>query len=139
VSGFPIHGTINLDIEERILFVEGSGPWNMESIIESGERVLPLLEKLAGSPWGALVILHGEPIYVPDAAEYLSMSIKKQKKQGRVATAVIVDESDSPEFAKRHISEIYDNAGEIFRFFADREEAKWWLIQRITLSLNEKR
>ena len=110
----------------------------MESIIESGKRVIPLLEVLAGDPWGALVILHGEPIYVPDAAEYLSKSIKNQKKQGRVATAVIVDESDSPEFAKRHLSEIYDKGGEIFRFFADRGEAKWWLIQRITLSLNEK-
>jgi hypothetical protein len=139
VSGFSIHGTVVLDVDERILCVEGAGPWNMESIIESGKRVVPLLDQLVGDPWGALVILHGEPIYVPDAAEFLSKSIKKEKKQGRVATAVIVDESNAPEFAKRHLTEIYDNAGEIFRFFTDREEAKWWLIQRITLALSEKR
>ncbi|MFT4940127.1 MAG: hypothetical protein ACI88A_003179 [Paraglaciecola sp.] len=138
MSGFSVHGTVVLDIEERILFVEGAGPWNMESILESGKQVLPLLELLAGAPWGALVILHGEPIYVPDAAEYLSASIKKEKKQGRVATAVIVDESNDPGFAKRHLTQIYDKAGEVFRFFVDREEAKWWLIQRITLALNEK-
>ena len=138
MSGFSIHGTVTLDIDERILLVEGAGPWNLESIFESGKRVLPLLASLEGDPWGALVILHGEPIYVPDAAEYLSKSIKEQKKQGRVATAVIVEESNAPEFAKRHLAQIYDNAGEVFRFFADREEAKWWLVQRITLALNEK-
>ena len=70
-------------------------------------------------------------------AERAPNPIIEQKKQGRVATAVIVEDSNSPEFAKRHLSEIYDSAGEIFRFFPSKEEAKWWLVQRITLAQNE--
>lgn len=136
MSRFASHGTIELDIDERILLVEGAGPWNMESFNDSEQQVAPLLKKLAGSPWGVLVILYGDPIYVPEAAKYLSDAITEQKKQGRVATAIIVEESNSPEFAKRHLSEIYNNAGEIFRFFADKKEAQWWLVQRITLAQN---
>ena len=137
MTRFSIHGSIELDIDERILLAEGAGPWNKESISDSDSRLLPLLEELEGSPWGALVTLHGDPIYVPDAAALLIKSIIEQKKQGRVATAVIVKDSNSPEFAKRHLSEIYDSAGEIFRFFPSKEEAKWWLVQRITLAQNE--
>lgn len=84
-----------------------------------------------------MVILHGDPIYVPEAAKFLSDSIAEQKKQGRVATAVIVEQSSSLEFAKRHLSENDNSAGEVTRFFISKKEAKWWLVQRITLAQNE--
>jgi hypothetical protein len=51
---------------------------------------------------------------------------------GHVASALLVDGSNSPEFAKRHLSELHTKAGDIFRFFSDKEEAVWWLLQKIT-------
>ena len=132
MSRFSMHGTVKLDIADRILLVEGVGPWNKESVIQGDKDVEPLIQKLTGRPWGVLVTLYGEPIYVPEAASVLSASIKSQKKLGRVATAVIVCESKSPEFAKSHLSQIYQNAGEPARFFNDVEQAKWWLVQQIS-------
>ncbi|WP_340679634.1 hypothetical protein [Paraglaciecola sp.] len=132
MSRFPIHGTVNLNIAERILLVEGIGPWNKESVIQGDKTVQPLIQKLSGNVWGVLVTLYGEPIYVPEAATILSNSIKDQKKFGRIATAVIVVESKSPEFAKSHLSQIYQNAGEPVRFFNEQQQAKWWLIQQIS-------
>ncbi|KXI29994.1 hypothetical protein [Paraglaciecola hydrolytica] len=132
MSRFSVHGTVNLDITDSILVVEGRGPWNKESVIQGDKSVAPLLQKLLGKPWGVLVTLYGEPIYVPEAATILSKTIKSQKKLGRVATAVIVVESQSPEFAKTHLAQIYQNAGEPVRFFNEHEQAKWWLVQQIS-------
>lgn len=132
MSKFPLHGSVDLDVIDNILIVEGYGPWNLESVTESGVRVLPLIETLSlAGPWGALVILHGDPIYVPDAAQFLAESIRQQRIQGRVATALMVEESNSPEFAKRHLASLLEQAGETFRFFPNKEQAKWWLVQKI--------
>ncbi|MGY8899786.1 MAG: hypothetical protein ACKVI8_17305 [Paraglaciecola sp.] len=131
MSRFPTHGSVELDVEENILLVQGCGPWNLESVVEAETNMAPLLEILSTSPWGALVVLHGDPIYVPDAAAVLSKAICQQKSLGRVATALVVEESNTPEFSKRHLGEIFDNAGENYRFFPNKEQAKWWLIQQI--------
>jgi hypothetical protein len=131
MSRFPTHGSVELDIDENILFVEGYGPWNLESVVEAETHMAPLLQTLSISPWGALVVLHGDPIYVPDAAAVLSRAIREQKVLGRVATALVVDQSNTPEFSKRHLSDIFKSAGESFRFFPNKEQAKWWLIQQI--------
>jgi hypothetical protein len=132
MSRFPIHGTVKLDIDDSLLLVTGIGPWNKESVIQGDKAVESYIQKLSGKAWGVLVTLYGEPIYVPEAAAILSNTIKSQKKLGRVATAVIVVESKSPEFAKNHLTHIYQNAGESVRFFNEHEHAKWWLVQQIS-------
>ncbi|WP_158966870.1 hypothetical protein [Paraglaciecola sp. L3A3] len=126
------HGSVELHIKDRILYVEGSGPWNLEAVKEAGNTFNPLINCLSGEPWAVLVVLHGDPIYVPDAAEHLVQSIKKERKTGRVATAIIVDHSNSPAFAKRHLSDIYEKAGCDYRFFSEEAEASWWLVQKIS-------
>jgi hypothetical protein len=129
---FTVHGSLELHIQDRILFIEGCGPWNLESVKEANKRFSSVVESLYGSPWGSLVVLHGDPIYVPDAANQIIKTIKNERKMGCVANAIIVSESNSPEFAKRHLSELHTKAGDTFRFFSNREEAAWWLVQKIT-------
>jgi hypothetical protein len=132
MASFTVHGSLDLHIQDRILFIKGCGPWNLESIQEACNRFGPLVETLYGSPWVSLVELHGDPIYVPDAANYIIKTIKTQRKNDFVASAILVGESNSPEFAKRHLSELHTKAGDTFRFFSDKEEAAWWLLQQIT-------
>lgn len=131
MSRFPTHGSVELDIEENILLVEGCGPWNLESVVEAELEVVSLLKQLSVGPWGALVALRGDPIYVPDAAVFMSKVIREQKTLGRVASALIIEHSATPEFSKRHLGQIYDDAGERYRFFPNKEQAKWWLVQQI--------
>ncbi|MEP7703032.1 hypothetical protein [Paraglaciecola sp. 25GB23A] len=132
MSRFRSHGTVKLDVIDRILVVEGVGPWNVEALMSASTIATPIIKQLSGRVWGALVVLFGEPIYVPEAANYLSKAIRAEKIMGRAATAVIIMESKSPEFAKTHLNQIYHNAGETVRFFEDRVEANWWLIQQIS-------
>jgi predicted nicotinamide N-methyase len=128
---FSEHGSLDLHVQDSILLVEGCGPWNLEAVKEAYIRFVPLIETLYGGPWGALVVLLGDPIYVPDAANYIIKRIKNERMNGCVASAIMVGESNSPEFAKRHLSEIHTKAGDTFRFFSEKEEAVWWLVQKI--------
>ncbi|MGJ8682607.1 hypothetical protein [Paraglaciecola sp.] len=132
VGRFTVHGSVELRVKDRILEVEGDGPWNIEAVTQANQSFSSLIKELSGSPWGALVVLQGDPIYVPDAADYLVNSIRSECQSGRVATAIMVENSNSPEFAKRHLSDIYKRAGCDHRFFSEKAEASWWLIQKIT-------
>jgi hypothetical protein len=132
MSSFIEHGSVNLHIEDRILRVQGNGPWNLEALVEAQNRYGSLVETLHGNPWGTLIVLSGDPIYIPQAADYLVNSIQYQRSKGCVASAILVAQSSSPEFAKRHLSELHTRAEDTFRFFANTNDAAWWLLQQIT-------
>jgi predicted nicotinamide N-methyase len=129
---FTVHGSLDLHVQDRILLIEGCGPWNIEAVKDAYGRFEPFINTLYGSPWAVLIILHGDPIYVPDAASYIVETIKNERRNGSVASAILVGESNSPEFAKRHLGEIHTNAGDTFRFFSDKKEATWWLEQKLS-------
>lgn len=131
-KGFEAHGTLNVENIGRILRVEGTGPWNLESLKNSGQVAQPIVEKLKGKPWGVMVILHGESIYVPAAAEKLTAIVCEERQQGRIATALLVNDCFAPNFAKQHLGDIYDKAGELYAFFDDIELAEAWLRQKIS-------
>ncbi len=128
---FEAHGSVELRRHGRILEVEGTGPWNLESLSQSGQQAIPLLDQLSGSPWAVMVVLHGECIYVHDAAKRLSNIIREEKSLGRMATAILVNDCHSPNFAKSHLSQIYTAGGETFEFFDDIDLARHWLTRQL--------
>lgn len=128
---FNAHGSLRVNVEGPLLILEGTGPWNLESLLDSGKIAGPQLAKLAGKPWGVIATLYGEPIYVPEAADMLSEIVRQNKLDGRVASALLVDKSYSPQFARNHIGEIYRNAGETFEFFSDLQLAKQWVLGKV--------
>ncbi len=128
---FEDHGTLDIEADGQILIIEGTGPWNLESLDKSGSVALPVVQPLLGKPWGVLAILHGQVIYVPDAADALVDIVREDKRKGRVASAIILTGSDSPNFSENHISEIYTRAGEEFAFFDNQEAAKNWLLKKL--------
>ena len=131
---FAAHGTLKLTVTGNILHVEGTGPWNLESLRRSAEEVRPKIQQLEGKPWTVMVILRGEPIYVPPAATSLIETIIEEKQKGRVATAILVNSCDAPGFAKLHMADIYGKAGENFEFFDDVDLAQQWLETQIKYS-----
>lgn len=128
---FRAHGSLEVKVDGRLLVLEGTGPWNLESLHDSGKIAAPIVEPLLGKPWGVIATIHGEPIYVPEAAEKLAQIVRSDKVQGRVASALLVDACNSPQFAKNHIGEIYRAAGETFEFFTDYKQAKHWVMDKI--------
>ena len=131
MNNFIAHGSLDVQVDGRLLILEGTGPWNLESLYDSGKVAAPLVKPLHGKPWGAVVTIYGEPIYVPEAAEALTEVVRQDRTNGRVATALIVDKCSSPRFAKTHIGQIYQKAGEPYRCFSDFAEAKNWVLQQV--------
>tara|TARA_Y100001951_G_C11273289_1_gene260188 strand:+ start:1023 stop:1433 length:411 start_codon:yes stop_codon:yes gene_type:complete len=113
--------------EGRLLIIEGRGPWNLEALKHSESRAQEILKKLAGKPWGVIATIYGEPIHVPEAEQRLIDLVKQDISNGRVASALIVKECDTPNFAKSHIGSIYEKAGCNVGYFDNFEEAKAWV------------
>lgn len=131
---FEAHGTWNISSEDRVLVIEGTGPWNLESLQQSVKLVEPFVQRLQGKPWAAMVILHGECIYVPAAGKKLTEILQNESAIGRVASALLVNDCFSPNFAKEHISHIYDKGRHPYAFFDDIDLARNW----IEVQLNAK-
>ena len=128
---FSSHGELTFKVEDNIMIVEGRGPWNLEAINLSSEDARLSHDQLYGKKWGVLAIIHGDPIHTPDAAQLLTEIVINDKKNGRVASALVLDADHHPEFGKFHIGEIYGNAKETFEFFKDIESARIWLFNQL--------
>ena len=131
MAQFKEHGTLDIIVQGQILRIEGTGPWNLESLQLSGHVARPKVEPLLGKPWAVLVVLHGQAIYVPEASAALVDIVIEDKRHGRVASALVVADCDSPHFSELHISEIYNRAGEDFAFFENEESAREWLLNKL--------
>lgn len=125
------HGTVKFSVNGSIMELEGTGPWNLEQMKQSGDAAAPILNQLLDSPWAVLATFHGEAFYTEDAAEQLVGWIKKEKQRGRVATALILTHASVPHMAKWHLSQIYLKAGESLKIFDDRSQALAWLQQQL--------
>jgi len=127
------HGETYLTIEDKILIVEGRGPWNLESITHTNIDPLNNKQKeaLLKSKWAVLVIAHGDSMFVPDARQLLVDIVKEDIKVGRVATAVVVQNCLSPIFISDHLTAIYSDAGDQVESFTSIEQAKQWLNQQV--------
>ncbi|MDO6684024.1 MULTISPECIES: hypothetical protein [unclassified Agarivorans] len=126
------HGSIEFALNGQIMEIEGTGPWNLEQMEESGSAAAPILDKLLDSPWAVLATFHGETFYTEDAANQLIEWLKIEKQRGRVATALILTHASVPELAKWHLSQIYIQAGETVQIFIDKTDALAWLSSKIT-------
>ena len=124
---FHPHGDLHFTVEGNLQIIMGTGPWNLESIKKSANDAAKAHAELYGTKWCVLAIIHGQPIHTPDAEKLLVEAVKKDKKNGRIASALILDESDNPDFGRHHITGIYREAGEYFEFFSDINSARKWL------------
>ncbi|MGY5450310.1 hypothetical protein ACVFI8_05120 [Agarivorans sp. MS3-6] len=127
------HGTIEFALNGQIMELEGTGPWNLQQMEQSGDAAAPLINQLLDSPWAVLATFHGDAFYTEDAADQLIEWLKLEKQRGRVATALILTHASVPELAKWHLSQIYVRAGETVEIFIEREAALEWLQQQIAV------
>ena len=127
------HGILNFKLDDNILIIEGTGPWNKEALLLSSDTAGLAQKPRIKKKWGVIAILNGDPIHTPDAASLLIEYVTYDKLHGRVATAVILKNASSPEFGRKHIDKIYEQAGELCQFFENLCDAKIWIKQQLAL------
>ncbi len=128
---FKQHGTLLVSIDGRIVQLLGKGPWNAESLQLSDASLMQKIQAMYGSPWGVLAIFEGEAVYVPEAMTLLRKQIEKEVVLGRVATAVVFENVNSPILSRRQFEAIYKVNGHEVTFFDSRTDAREWLDSEI--------
>lgn len=124
---FSGHGTLKFWVEGNILMLQGEGPWNKEFVLIADEGALESKEALHGKPWAVYAEFTGLPICVPDAKEELVEQIKIDIEKGRIATAVLLKDCQQPEFCQEYLSQLYQECGDNFCFFDNKQQAMAWL------------
>lgn len=126
-----IHGSFKFARDNRVLVIEGHGPWNQSALEACTEAARPHLENLLdGQPWAVLLMLHGQLFYTPEASENLFELLVHDCQIGRIASALVVDAQVS-DVERWHLEQIYSAAGARCEFFEDCQQAQAWLAKEL--------
>jgi len=129
---FEKHGELEFSIRnENILVVKGTGPWNKEVFTSLTDEQVSITQSLFDKKWGVLSIIDGDPIHTPEASQFLTELVRNDKARGRIASAIIIKDSNSPLIGQIHIEDIYKQAGEQVKCFNNEELAINWLTAKL--------
>ncbi|MFS1704250.1 hypothetical protein [Alteromonas sp. AMM-1] len=139
VRRFSMHGSLEVRVENRVLVLSGSGPWNSESLQLTDASIMQQVKALYGSPWGVLGLFSGEAVYVPEAIQTLQKQVSQELKLGRVATAVVLNNVQAPRLSQYQFELIYSSCGHALEFFDGEAIARRWLQAQIAAAQSDAR
>jgi hypothetical protein len=90
---FEQHGVYTVKVEDSILIVDATGPFNAELIAAYRCDVDACIQALSHAAWGQIIVLQDLSLFTPEAEQALERSVEFRKQNGLVASAVV---SDSP-------------------------------------------
>lgn len=122
------HGTAKIHLDNQIIVIEGSGPWNLEFFRHLHQQLIALRDKLAAKPYAILAKLHGNALPVAEAIELHSEFIRRGQA---VAIAVVLLDCQSKALTQTIFSSIYQSGSLKHAFFEDCTEASGWLEQQL--------
>jgi len=121
------HGFHHSHIINNILYIEATGPWNIEYFKVLHNDLALLLKDEKVSSFGVLLSLKGEAIGVSEAFQMHVDFLKKGT--GLQAIAVNMAECETKAVTIDMCQKAYINAGIKHDFFDNLNEAKMWLLE----------
>jgi hypothetical protein len=126
------HGKFSIEKIDNLLIVHAEGPGNIELAENYHQQMSKYVTDLAGKPWGSVNVFSQESFFTPDASENLIAGAKYAKKIGFVACAFVIKADEFKNSLKSFWEMIYRSANVEHRFFESEEEAKVWLIEKLS-------
>lgn len=126
---FSEHGVFEVLISNDTLIVDATGPFNAELINHYENALDSCIQKLEGTVWDQIVILHNNSLFTPDAEQKLIQTLINRRERGLRASAVILKDADYSFVLKEQMSRCYKLAGIQYDFFAGADEARIWFNQ----------
>ncbi|MBB6479370.1 hypothetical protein [Spirochaeta isovalerica] len=130
---YSAHGHYEISVENKILFIEAYGPWNLEAA-EEFDRIVreQVTVHLTGSPWAMIARLHGQGIYTPDSIPLLQELHMWRIASGLTHIAIIHEnrEDAGTGITEKQFNTIYKADPDRLceeRYFKDLDDAKTWL------------
>lgn len=112
----------------RLTIAEGI---NRELVLQYQTDVARHVEALRGQRWGVHLVIDGNVLMTPEAAEALVAITRSHQPLGRCGTAIQLRHGSVSGLLKAFWGNIYLASGIPYAFFENRADAEQWLQQQI--------
>jgi hypothetical protein len=115
----------------RLTIAEGI---NRELVLQYQTDVAEHVEALRGQLWGVHLIIAGDVLMTPEAAEALIGITRSHQPLGRCGTAIELRNTSVSGLLKAFWGNIYQASGIPYAFFESSAEAELWLHEQIAIA-----
>jgi len=126
---FTEHGVFEVKIEDKILLIDATGPFNEELIIQYEKALESCIKNLETSTWNQIVTLHKFSLFTPEAEQKLTQTLKNRSSRRLKACAVVLINIEGGSLIKSQMSRCYNKAGVKHEFTTSVHDAKKWLAE----------
>jgi hypothetical protein len=123
---FSEHGVFEVKVENQILLVDATGPFNEELIIQYEKALESCIKSLEASEWKQIITLHDFSLFTPEAEKKLTKTLINRRSKGLIACAVVLIKVEAEYLIKAQMSRCYNRADIKHVFTTSLNEAKKW-------------
>ena len=128
LNRFAVHGKCNISIEDSIIIIESTGPWNIEYFHQLHQNIVTAVSQVNVENYAILLVLHGEAICTH---EVIKFHIDFLRQGNSKAVAVNLSQCDTPQLTKDLCCMVYKAAQLTFDFFDSNKQARIWLDSKL--------
>jgi hypothetical protein len=125
---FIVHGNVSISIDENILVIECTGPWNKEYFHHLHQELLAEVQKIDITNYAILLIPYGEAIATHESLEYHIEFIRQGNTK---AVAINLSHCETPNSTRNLCCSVYDATQLTYDFFDSNKQAKTWLRAKL--------
>ena len=136
ITQFDAHGSLNLQVEGRVLRAYARGPFNAEMLEATAVLEPPLFAEMSsGGKWVEILEFSNSALATADALEQLGPHLQQLKAKGiaPLATAIVLGDSlEGAAIMRERYAAAYASAHWPCAFFATAPEAEAWARQMLS-------
>ena len=121
---FSPHGTLDIVVEDNLVFIEAEGPWNIEYLEQLHEQLIKAVLKVDQNNYAVLITPKGEAISVEIGFEYHLNFIRQGNTK---AVALNLAHCTTSLLTESIFTKLYRMAGVKHAFFDNSFDARQWL------------
>lgn len=125
------HGFYQIERLGTLLRLTIAEDINRELVLQYQADVARHVDALHGQRWGVHLIIDGNVLMTPEAAEALVAITRSHQPLGRCGTAIELRHDSVSGLLKAFWGNIYQASGIPYAFFENRADAELWLQQQI--------
>jgi len=124
---FIEHGIFEVKIEDELLLVDATGPFNKELLIQYENALESCIQNLETSKWNQVITLHQLSLFTPEAEQVLTSTLINRSSRGLIACAIVLNDVEGESLIKAQMGRCYDRAGVKYNFITSIHDANKWL------------
>lgn len=124
---FIEHGLFEVKIEDKLLLVDATGPFNEELLLQYEYAIESCIQNLEISKWNQIITLHQLSLFTPEAEQILTNTVINRRARGLIACAIVLINVEGESLIKAQMSRCYNLAGVKHNFSTSIHDANKWL------------